>query len=63
MCIGTGIGFGGGIAAPSVGSDSCKASVARVASTQLEVPYDVVTPDGDVGLMVDGDSTSGFAWF
>ena len=58
MCIGTGIGFGGGIAAPGVGSDSCKASVARVASTQLEVPDDVVTPGGDVVMMVEGDSTS-----
>ena len=63
VCIGTGIGSGGNGAVPSAGSDSCTASVARVASTQLEVPDDIVTPGGDVVTIVDGDSTSGFAWF
>ena len=57
MCIGTGIGCGGSTAAPGAGSGSCKASVARVASTQLEVPDDVVTPGGDVVMIVEGDST------
>ena len=58
MCIGTGIGFGGNVVAPGAGSGSSTASVAKVASTQLDVPDDVVTPGGDV-IMVDGDSTSG----